>query len=301
MPVDRAFETQRLVALGVVLLTGIWAYAPTLAHFLATWLRVADYSHGLLVVPMIALFLYVRRDTYPGTCKAVAWIGLLPLLLAFAMRYFAVWNYNESVENWSVFPWVLGVAWFLYGTRAFQWALPALSFVVFMIPLPYAFEVAFRQRLQDIAASFATVILQLLGQPAVQINRIIRIGGEEIGVADACSGLRFGIAIGAVAVAVILLLRRPWWQNIVILLVVAPIALCVNASRIAMTAILVTKAPWLVSAIFGESRSIGGGADHLAGMVMSIVAFAVFFGFIVYIGRVFRAVAIPTFTKQSSS
>ncbi|MGL4942029.1 MAG: archaeosortase/exosortase family protein [Thermoguttaceae bacterium] len=300
-PIDATFEWRRLIALVVVLLVGVWAYAPTLGTFLEKWIHVADYSHGILVVPMTVLFLYLRRDTYPGTCKTVAWVGLSPLLIALAMRYFGVWNYNESIENWSIFPWVLGVVWFMYGTRVFRWALPPLSFLVFMIPLPYAFEVAFRQRLQDVAATFAAAILHFLGEPAVQINRIIRIGGEEIGVADACSGLRLAIGIAAVAVAVILLLRRPWWQNIVILVAVAPIALFVNACRIALTAILVTHAPGLVVAIVGTSRSVGGGADYIAGIVMSLFAFVVFFGFIAYIGQVFRAVTIPLAVKPHAS
>ncbi|MBN1851413.1 MAG: exosortase/archaeosortase family protein, partial [Pirellulales bacterium] len=53
-----------------------------------------------------------------------------------------------------------------------------------------------------------------------------------------CSGLRMATIFGAMAVGLVLLIERPWWDKLIILISALPIALFVNVIRIAVTSIV---------------------------------------------------------------
>ena len=289
--VDRDYEIVRLIVVAFLLIPVlIFSYFPTVAEIVSIWYRVQDYSHGFLIVPLVIYFLWIRFDTYPGTYKGLDWLGLIPLLFSFVARYFGSLQYMDAVEQWSIFFWIIGVIWLFYGSRTFFWALPSLSFLLFMFPLPYRFEVASRQKLQLVAAEFAAYILQILGQPAINYKTTIRMGAHEIGVEAACSGIRFLISFFAIAFGTILLMRRPWWQNIVILIAVVPIAIFVNACRIAMTSLMIMYCSNMLEPWTKKNQSVGVLADEISGYIAIGLAFTVFALFILYLTRVFRKV-----------
>ncbi|MDR0870308.1 MAG: exosortase/archaeosortase family protein, partial [Planctomycetaceae bacterium] len=291
LPFNKTFEQTRLLLL-LILLTPltIFAFYPAWENIVYSWTNKVDYGHGFFVIPLTALFLYLRFDTYPGTRYKVTWLGLFPIAVCCVMRLYASNQYLDSVEEWSIFFWLLGLVWFFYGTRVFIWALPPLLFLVFMFQLPYRFETLAKHNLQQIAAQFAAVLLQLFGEPAIPIKNTIRLSTMELGVEAACSGIRFLVSIAALAAAAILLMRRPWWQNIFVVLVAAPLALFVNAARITLTGILLVHLPGFVNSITPKLRSPSAVADELSGYVMIGVAFLLFAGFLWYLGKVFQRV-----------
>ena len=290
--IDPVFERQRLlVLLAVMVPLALFAFWPSLNQMVRVWHVNLDYGHGFFVIPLIALFLYLRLDTYPGTQRRLAWIGLVPILLSCAMRYYAVNQRFDAIEQWALLFWALGIVWLFYGTRVFYWACPSLLFMVFMFPLPFRFEVILRHRLQEFAAKFASQLLVFLGEPAIPIRNTIRMTTIELDVAAACSGIRFLVSIMAIAFAAILLMRRQWWQNLCVFLLVPPLALFVNAIRIAMTGILLEHYKPLVQ-WFAPQKNVDAAADAFSGIVAIFVAFGMFFAFIWFLGKVFRRVEI---------
>ena len=291
--IDPAFEKIRLIGLAILLipLLGI-AYFQSIHDIVKVWYRVQDYSHGFIIIPLVIYFLWIRFDTYPGTHKEICWLGLIPILMSFFARYFASMQYMDAIEHWSIFLWIIGVVWLLYGSRVFLWALPSMSFLLFMFPLPYRMEMQMRQALQKFAAEFAAFLLQAIGQPAINIETTIRLGLLEIGVEGACSGIRFLISFFAIAIGAILLLRRPWWHNLVILVGVVPIALFVNAARIAMTSLFIKYCSPTLERFTKEGQAVGVVADKFAGYLAIGLAFAIFALFVFYVTRVFRKVTL---------
>jgi len=95
-------------------------------------------------------------------------------------------------------------------------------------------------RLQRMASISSTVVLQTLGVSAFRQGNLISIPGMStpLTVADACSGLRMATIFGALAVAMGVVIERPWWDKFVILLSAIPIALIVNIVRITATGLL---------------------------------------------------------------
>jgi len=291
--VDPVFESQRLfLLLATMLPLGLFAFWPSFKLMSREWYYNLDYGHGFFVIPLIAVFLYLRLDTYPGTQRRLAWIGLAPILLSCGMRFYAVSQYFDAIDQWAILFWTLGVVWLFYGNRVFYWACPSLLFMIFMFPLPFRFEVLLRNRLQEFAAKFAAMLLTLLGETAVPIKNTIRMSTMELDVAAACSGIRFLVSIMAIAFAAILLMRRPWWQNLCVFLLAPPLALFVNAVRIAMTGILLTHFSDLVRWYAPKANNISVVADEISGIVMIFVAFGMFFALTWFLGKVFQRVEI---------
>jgi exosortase/archaeosortase family protein len=100
------------------------------------------------------------------------------------------------------------------------------------------------------------------------------------------------MSVFAIAFATVLLMRRPWWQNILIFAIAAPLALFVNAVRIAITGILLVHFNDMVSGWAREGQNVGAVADTYAGYVAIVLALGLFALFVWYLGKVFRQVEI---------
>jgi exosortase len=229
----------RFVVVGAMLAIAFaWAYWPTLIALVQAWDREPDYSHGFLVVPIAVFFLWVRWSEFPGLAGGFAWPGLVLIVLSVAMRVAGSLIYLDAVDGWSILLWTAGVFWLFGGWKVLRWALPAIAFLWFMVPLPYRVEHALSWRLQGFATQISCWVLQLLGQPALPEGSVISLGDLQFGVEEACSGLRIFVGILALAVAYLILVRRSWWERGLLILSVIPVALVANATRIVVTILL---------------------------------------------------------------
>ena len=235
-------KKEDLPGLGVagilVLATFAWAYWPTLVDLVGAWEREPDYSHGYLVVPLALLFLWVRRDKFPGFQTRYAWPGLALIAMSIGIRMFGARYYVDAIDGWSILCWIAGVVWFLGGWRVLWWSMPSVAFLWFAIPLPWRVERWLSLPLQRIATKVSCWGLQCLGQPAWYEGNTICINDYHLEVEQACSGLRIFVGIVALAFVYIVLVRRPWWERILLLVGVVPIALVANATRIIVTGLL---------------------------------------------------------------
>jgi exosortase len=215
-----------------------WAYWPTLATLVRRWDSNPDYSHGYLVAPFALLFLWVRRDRFPGFASRPAWLGLSVIVLSLALRVLGGRYHIEALDGWSILLWLGGVAWLLGGWRVLFWAGPSIAFLFFAVPLPSRAELWASQPLQRVATRLSTWWLQFLGQPALAEGNVIILGEHELEVAQACSGLRIFVGIFALAFAYIIISRRAWWENLLLLASTVPVALAANAARVVVTGLL---------------------------------------------------------------
>ena len=224
------------IAFGLPLV--VWSYWPTLVELVATWNRESDYSHGFLVAPLSIFFLWVKRDRFPIRRIQTGWWGISLIAVSMAMRWASARFYLGSLDGWSLIVCLIGWTWLAGGRHVVTWALPALLFLLFMVPLPYRFENLASIPLQRIATELSCFLLQLLGQPAFAENTTILIGDLPLEVEQACSGLRIFMGILALAVATLMWIEREWWQRALLLVSVVPIALLANATRIVITGLL---------------------------------------------------------------
>jgi exosortase len=268
-----------IVIAGAILLAiaGAWAYWPTLRYLVSAWETQPDYSHGYLVPPLAVYLLWARRETFPGWSLGVYWPGFVLLLGSIILRLAASTLYLEQIDGWSMLAWIGGLVWMVGGWALFRWSLPSIAFLAFAIPLPYRVERWLSHPLQNVAARFSAWTLQILGQPALVEGNTIVLGGHQLEVAQACSGLRIFVGIFALAFAFVVISRRTWWENLIVLAAAVPVALVANVARIVVTGLLYQ----LVSVEAAKQFT-----HDLAGWMMIPFAAVLFVAVLWYLGRV---------------
>ena len=225
-----------LLTLVVILVAAYW---DTLAIVFRAWRNNPLYSHGYLIPVFAVVLIWMRWEPFRPPSPKDRWLGVgllgLGLVLWIVATHFAV----VTVETYSFVPSLAGLFWLVGGWHLMRWAGPAVLFLVFMFPLPAAFKQNVLERLQHVATLASTYVLQTLGIFAIsEGNRIELEGDMQLSVIDACAGLRMGTILFALAVAMALIVRRPLWERILLLLTAIPVALLVNVVRITVTAIL---------------------------------------------------------------
>jgi exosortase len=179
-----------------------------------------------------------RRDSFPGIASSASWAGLWLIGAAIVMRFLGRLIYADFMDGWSMVPMVAGVVWLLLGFEAMKWALPAIAFLILMIPMPYQAESLLSWKLQGFATDLSTVFLRVLGQPAVSEGHVIWLNEQRLMVEEACSGLRIFIGVAALAYFWAAMATRSWIDRIVLLALAVPLAIFVNSIRITVVGLL---------------------------------------------------------------
>jgi exosortase len=229
---------RKLLIGGLLGLVFLWSYAPTMRDLVSVWTSVADYSHGFLVVPAAILILWLTRDGRPTIDRRFHPEGLILIVVAAALRWISARYFIDAVDGWSLVVWIAGATWFLCGWPVLRWALPAIVFLLFMVPLPFRVETAVSLPLQRIATSGSSWVLQTLGQPALPEGTTIVLGDVHLEIQQACAGLRMFMGVLALAYVIILFSCRNRWERALLLLASIPAAVLANVLRITTTALL---------------------------------------------------------------
>jgi exosortase len=231
--------TQRgpLITLIVLTFLLVLAYLDTFSLVMEEWSKPL-YSHGY-IIPIFSLgLMWVRFQPFRPVPAIERWIGLGVLVLGLSIRLFGVYMTMAPLDRYSFLVSIFGVFMLVGGWHTIRWAGPALGFLFFMLPLPSVLEQNVLWRLQTLASVGSTFILQTMGVAAFREGNLIKVPGADLNIADACSGLRMLTIFFALAVAMVFLIERPWWDKFIILLSAIPIALIVNIIRITATGLL---------------------------------------------------------------
>jgi len=262
-----------------------WLFGPTIDGLASVWNSEQDYSHGFLVAPFATLLLWVRRDSLPKNSAIPGWGGVPLLVASFVVAYAGERLFLVPLSGWALVLWLCGACWLVAGRQVLAWALPGLGFLMFMVPLPYRVEQLMSWNLQTVATGLSTAMLECLGQPAVAEGHTIYLSEHVLEIEQACSGLRMFMGIAAVAYAFVVLHRRPWWEKVILVLAVAPVAILSNSIRVVVTGLLME----LVS-----GQSAARFSHDAAGWGMIVIAAGLFGILVCYLRRLIVAVEIET-------
>ncbi len=213
-------------------------YTPVLYHMVLQWAQDEDYSHGFLIVPLALYFVWERRRKLLRLPVEPSWWGVLPLALG--SLTLAIGRLGTELMNMRV-SFVLalmGLVLLLLGRKIFRLLAFPLCFLFLMVPLPQSLVNVVAFPLQLVAADLAVNAVQMLGIPALREGNIIHLANAQLFVAQACSGLRSLMALITLGVVFAYFFRKSLAERAIIVLSAIPIAILVNAFRVALTGVL---------------------------------------------------------------
>ena len=218
----------------------LWTYWPTITDLWAVWMQSDEYSSGLLV-PFMALYVAWSRRGDLARCEIhpSLW-GLWLFVAALALRFFGLFFMYGSAERLSLVVSVAALTLLVYGRAVFRQVWAVLVFLFLMLPLPAALELKITLPLQNWATTSAVFCLETLGYQLTRDGNIIHIGSTTVAVAEACNGLRMLSAFFVITGLVVILVKRKWWEKIVLLLSALPIGILCNTVRLTITSIAFT-------------------------------------------------------------
>lgn len=213
-------------------------YGPTLIHLFSDWLHNPDYSHGFLIPPIAAAYLWRKRHVFRGLPTKPANSGLLVALLSQGIFIAGYLGADLFLERISFLILIAGALLYLSGWRTLWHASFVLLLLLLAIPLPGVVFNSVAGPLQLVASSMAERLLDVFGIPVLREGNLLQLNNQTLNVTEACSGIRSLATLITGGVVMGYFLPARWWLRPVFVLSSIPIALGVNALRVAGTGVL---------------------------------------------------------------
>jgi len=269
-PLPDADRRTGTIAVAAAFVLTVLVYYPILRNMAHHWSVDPDYSHAFIVVPLSIYFVWERRREIVRAPIEGSWWGLVPLtagLVSLAIGQLG--SLLTLLRSGFVFA-LIGLVLLILGRPIFRIVAFPLFFLFLMVPLPQSLVNTVAFPLQLIAASVAVDVLHVIGIPALLEGNIIHLAHTELFVAEACSGLRSLMALVTLGVVFAYFFQQGRRvAQVTLVLATIPIAVLVNAVRVAITGILAHE--------YGN-HAAEGVIHEFQGIITFTMAFAIMMG-----------------------
>ena len=255
----------QVATLGVL---AAWLYWSILGHLAAQWLSDPNFSHGFIVPAFAIWVVWTKRSQLADAPIEPTWVGLWIVIPALLMLIVGVLGAELFLSRSSLVFLAAGLTVSFQGMQRFRILLFPWLALFLMIPIP---SIIFNQitfPLQILASKLASFLLALVDVPVLREGNVIKLPAMSLEVAEACSGIRSLLSLGALAVIYGFLLERSVLIRIFLALASIPIAVAANALRIFVTGILVQY--WDPEGAKGFFHSFSGWLIFALSLVMLI-------------------------------
>jgi exosortase D (VPLPA-CTERM-specific) len=261
----------------VLLSAGLLSYWPVLERLVLRW-NSGDDNYCFLV-PAIFLYLcWERRESFRFSQATPSGWGLAVLAAGGVVSLVGSLGSVETLEYLGIWLTILGAAVLVYGVRVRRLAFPFVV-LLFIVPLPPFLNQVTTFRLKVWATSTAVLAMRAVGMSVYQAGNTLDVGTSLLEVADACSGLRYVMPMVLLALLVGRSVLGTALRTLLALVLVVPVAVSVNALRVAVVGFLVAR---------GYEGVASGFYHDLAGWLVFVVGTVLLLGLIVFMGKVFR-------------
>ena len=210
-------------------------YAKNFEKLFSDWSVDENYSHGFFVPVAFFWMLWRQRHELESTKVVPCWWGILIVVLALLQLAAGTMGAENFVAHSSLLTLLCGITIFLFGIQMLRKVAFPIAWLLFMIPIPSIIFYSITFPLQLLASKLAVGILDLLRVPNVCEGNVIYLANFTAGVVEACSGIRSLVSMLAFAVLIGYLLNMSVRSRWILAFASVPIALGMNAARIAGT------------------------------------------------------------------
>jgi exosortase len=254
-----------LVAIGALLLV---CYSPMFYRLVGVWIEDDNMSHGLFVPIAAAYIAWTKRGLLSQIQPKVNYWGL-PLVV---FGFLTLCVGPPSLPTWvlivrcSFLFSLVGCILFLGGTAVLRALVFPLLLLPLMIPFPFYDQVTLP--LQFLASMLAENFLTVLGYSVLREGNVLLLPTQTLNVAEACSGLRSIYALTFLTLTYSYFFTPRTRARWILAVAILPVAILVNALRIALTAIMGMYNPAWTEGTYHE----------MLGWTVFVFAFAILLG-----------------------
>jgi exosortase D (VPLPA-CTERM-specific) len=214
---------------------GVWRSADPLW---GAWSQ-PEYSHAWLILPLALLVFAYRFRTVGVGNRRIPGVLVAALSVLVMLFGWAAGSYTASI--YGAILGLIGFVWSSIGTKGMRKVAAPLAYLFFMVPVPLALYISTSADMQLLSSKLGIALISLFSIPASLDGNIIILPSTRLEVAEACSGLRYLFPLVSFAFLVAMMLEDRFWKKTLIVLSSIPIAIVMNAGRIAMIAVLLDR------------------------------------------------------------
>lgn len=201
------------------------------------WWNDANNGHGLLLFPLSLWFAYKSGISPKAAPQRV--LGIVMIVAAVVARYAADLAAELFIMNCSSLLALGGLVVFYGGLRQLlHWWLP-FTLVGLSIPIPEVILNTIALPLQFTASKIGASLLAWRNIPVMLSGNVINIPGQQLFVAEACSGLRSLTALLSLGVLLGALFLDKVPTRLLLVALSIPVAILINGFRVFLTGFLV--------------------------------------------------------------
>ena len=209
-----------------------WAglFAVTLREWSAMahqWWNIDTYSHILLILPILAWLVWIRRDEVARVEARGWWPGFLCCLLGLAICFVGRSADINLIAQLGVIVAFQGATFGIVGLRVGLILAFPLAYMFFLVP--FGDEII--PPLQYVTAEMATALTRFSGVETVADGIHIDTPAGLFIVAEECSGVKFLVAMVALGVLVAYSCFASWKRRILFLLACVIVPIVANGIR----------------------------------------------------------------------
>lgn len=191
------------------------------------WWNIDTYSHTLLILPILAWLVWIRRHEMALVEARGWWPGFLCCLLGFAICFVGRSADINLIAQLGVIVAFQGATFGVLGLRVGLILAFPLAYMFFLVP--FGDEII--PPLQYVTAEMATALTRLSGVETVADGIHIDTPAGLFIVAEECSGVKFLVAMVALGVLVAYSCFASWKRRILFLLACVIVPIVANGIR----------------------------------------------------------------------
>lgn len=213
-------------------------YLANFAKLFSDWKSDENYSHGFIVPVAFFWMLWQRRNRLADAPWAPQPWALVIVVLSLLQLAAGTWGAENFIANSSLVLLLCGTTLYLFGKALFRLVAFPIAWLLFMIPLPSIIFYAVTFPLQLLASKLAVGMLDVVHVPSVCEGNVLYLANFTAGVVEACSGIRSLVSVLAFAALLGHVMNMSQRSRWFLVAAAVPIALGLNAVRIAGTGLI---------------------------------------------------------------
>ena len=211
-------------------------YAPFLHGMADQWSTDEDMSHGFLVPLVVGWVVWQERQRLRAAAGPPSYWGIAILAAAAGLNVAAAIGAGLFAGSLAFLVSLAGLVVALGGGRLLRALAFPFLLMLFMLP---KLAIVYNQTtlpLQLLASRLAAFGLTAAGVGVLREGNILQVHGHQIAVAEACSGIRYLLPLGFLSLVYGHVVSAKRWTRLALFVAVVPLAILVNALRVAMAA-----------------------------------------------------------------